>query len=189
MGVWAGAIAWGGLWLTARGQQPGVVLNPPSLPSLAVSSTGMTLYVAIHPRCGCSAATIRNIELIASRHPERLSCVVLMYLPPDADDDWRTGRNWELARRIPGVVLEEDPGGSRAAGLGAHTSGSVVLYDAGGAPRYSGGVTIARGHEGSNTITSAIEGVLRGERVEIPMGPVFGCRITQPPSAGLDQRG
>lgn len=64
-----------------------------------------------------------------------------------------------------------------AARFGAQTSGHVVVYDAGGVLRFSGGITLVRGHVGANRGRSLVEGLIHGRLDGAYEAPVFGCAL------------
>jgi hypothetical protein len=61
--------------------------------------------------------------------------------------------------------------------FGATTSGQVMVYDASGAIRFSGGITDGRGHEGDNAGLSAILGLVRDGKAAVSTTPVYGCSL------------
>lgn len=61
--------------------------------------------------------------------------------------------------------------------FGAKTSGQVVVYDALGELRFSGGITFARGHAGKNTGQEIVDALVHGGRPERTTTPVFGCGL------------
>jgi hypothetical protein len=136
------------------------------------------LFLALHPRCPCSRATVNELAKILSRVPNASDVTVLMYIPPDEPDSWLEGALLDACRRMH-CRVRPDPGGRLAASLGSLTSGSVVLYDANGKLRYQGGITSSRGHEGDNAGERAIIEILQGHRDSHGSMPVFGCPIQQ----------
>jgi hypothetical protein len=55
----------------------------------------------------------------------------------------------------------------------------VILYDAAGRLRFSGGITAARGHAGDNLGRSAIVELLEGDSPTATATPVFGCSLLE----------
>jgi hypothetical protein len=75
------------------------------------------------------------------------------------------------------VTVLDDVDGTEARRFGALTSGQVVVYDADGRLRFSGGITPARGHAGDNAGRSAIIALLEGASSASVETPVFGCSL------------
>jgi hypothetical protein len=70
-----------------------------------------------------------------------------------------------------------DIDGREARHFQAFTSGQTLLYSSEGELLFSGGITIARGHEGDNSGRLAIESLLANSAAEVRQTPVFGCPI------------
>ena len=65
-----------------------------------------------------------------------------------------------------------------AISLGVRTSGHVILFSKDGNSLYSGGITVSRGHEGTNHGRQAVESILAGAHSDsVKTIPAFGCRI------------
>ena len=180
--LWLGLIAGGYAWLFrysfAAGKTSAVPRTiPPSLASAAYSARPQ-LLLALHPRCPCSRATVRELAKILSRVPDACDVTVLMYHPASATDDWVQGALLDECRRMS-CRIRPDPAGRLAVSLGSLTSGGVALYDANGKLRYRGGITGSRGHEGDNAGERAVMEILQGRRESHPSMPVFGCPIEQ----------
>ena len=82
----------------------------------------------------------------------------------------------ERARKVTGVHLGIDVDGRRAAGVGIHTSGGVLLLDSQGCVRFCGGITRGRGHEGDNLGAAAIRSIVAGDDA-VAKSQVYGCQI------------
>jgi hypothetical protein len=172
--------------LTAYANRPGEIGEPPrTWPSdapFARSATQPTLVVALHPGCGCSKATLAQLERLAGSHPHAVDIVALMarYTEFPADQDVLTTKLSSLAdvRRIA------DDHAALATRFGALTSGHVLLYDTSGRLRFSGGLTSSRGHEGDSAGLDYLRRWLDGQP---PAGqsaaPVFGCALAHHPAA------
>jgi hypothetical protein len=70
----------------------------------------------------------------------------------------------------------EDRGEHERRRFAVATSGQVVVYDATGRLRFSGGITADR-HGGPNPGRAAVERVLRGEADTPAEAAVFGCPL------------
>lgn len=146
-----------------------------------------SLVMAVHPHCPCSRASIRELALIMTRCRGRLDARVLFVEPPGVGRGWAETDLRDEAEAIPGVEVLTDPGGATSRRFGAETSGHVLLYDAGGDLRFSGGITAARGHSGDNRGRDAILALMAAENLPTPgrAGPaetfVFGCPLLDRP--------
>ena len=178
---WCALIAWGSLaaatWTSRPGDAVPAPVRWPSASAIARSTTGPTLLVFAHPRCPCTAATLRELERIAARCAPRLDVEVLFHLPAGAPDGWRDGASWRLAAAIPGVGVRADPEGREARRFGARTSGGALLFDAHGRLLFEGGLTGARGHEGDNAGKSAVLAHVLAGGSDTRATPVFGCPL------------
>ena len=137
------------------------------------------LFLALHPRCPCSRATVNELAKILTQAPNASDVTVFMYKPSREPARWLEGALLDACRRM-GCQIRPDPDGRLAASLGSLTSGGVVLYDAEGKLRYQGGITGSRGHEGDNAGEQGIIEILHGRRSSHKSMPVFGCPIQQP---------
>jgi len=182
---WLGLIGVGYAWLLHYSFAPGKTNTaprrlPPDL-ALAKPSTRAQLFVALHPRCPCSRATVRELAKIQNCAAAATDITVLIYKPADAPDSWVEGALLDDCRRMK-CQVRPDPEGRLATSLGSLTSGGVVLYDRNGSLRYQGGITASRGHEGDNTGERAVIEILRGSRQTYRTMPVFGCPIQPEPT-------
>jgi len=102
---------------------------------------------------------------------------ILFVKPPGAPADWCDGELWKQAHDIADVNVAIDNDAKDAAIFGATTSGHVLVYDASGAIRFSGGITDGRGHEGENPGLSAILGLVHDGKTAVSTTPVYGCSL------------
>lgn len=135
-----------------------------------------TLLCFVHPRCPCTRATLRELERVVSRSPRAAVRVVFR---DDPGGDVAAAATWEMAARVPGARRVRDPGGVEARRFGATTSGLVLLFDAGGALRFRGGVTPGRGHEGESEGAAGLRAALRGREGPVGWSRVFGCGLEE----------
>src|SRR2546430_14419966 len=98
-----------------------------------------------HPWCPCSRASVGELAQIMSKADGRLDALVLFHQPSADDEDLAATSLWQSASAIRGVTVKVDRDGEEAQRFGAATSGHIVLYDANGLLRFSGGITNARG--------------------------------------------
>ena len=196
--LWLASAAGGSVVLLQFGSRPGPagppVLTWPAASSLPRNSDVHTLVVALHPKCPCSRATVRELERLAAACAGRLQFCVLLLRPDGATGDWEHTSLGDAARDLPRSTVVADPAGVEAARFGALTSGHVALYDPRGTLRFTGGVTPARGHAGDNPGSRAIRDLVNGRAAaaassaSAPSTPVFGCplasTVPQAPRAG-----
>src|SRR5713226_2476071 len=183
--LWLGLIVGGYAWLLRYSFAAGKAsASPPAIPSSVASpapSARAQLFLALHPRCPCSRATLSELAKILSRAPEACDVTVLMYKPEGEPDSWMAGALLDNCRRMS-CRVRPDADGRLAGSLGSFTSGGVVLYDAKGRLRYQGGITASRAHEGDNAGKQAVIAILRGHHDSQKPMPVFGCPIQPNPT-------
>lgn len=153
---------------------------PPAWPQdsrVRPSAERATLIVLAHPQCPCTRASIEELDRLMARAGDRLTAHVLFVTPVGAADGWEATDLWSSAAAIPGVSVLRDADGAEASRFHAATSGQVILYDAKGRLRFSGGITGARGHAGDNPGLSAIAELLEGDSSAAAETPVFGCSL------------
>lgn len=139
-----------------------------------------TLLLFAHPKCPCTRATVAELEVLMAGSKSRVDAKVVFVRPAGVPTDWERTDLWDRASEIPGVVTGVDESGVEATRFGALTSGQVLLYDAAGALRFSGGITASRGHSGDNAGRTAIEDLLAGRSDTLARTPVFGCQLLGP---------
>ncbi len=135
-----------------------------------------TLVMLVHPRCACSRASLHELNEVMNR-ARGVSAAILFVQPEGTDESWVRGESWERAHEIPNARVLIDRGGREARRFRVAASGHTLLYDAGGALVFSGGVTGARGHEGDNAGRQELVAALRGERAG--RSRVFGCALEE----------
>lgn len=145
--------------------------------SFAHSSGKLTLVMTLHPQCPCSRASLHELAEIMARSEGRLDARVLFVQPANAPAGWLDGDLWQQAKAIPGVNISADKDGRDAEAFGASTSGQVMVYDAAGVVRFSGGITDGRGHEGDNAGLLSILDLMRTGKSQVAMTPVYGCSL------------
>jgi hypothetical protein len=138
-----------------------------------------TLILMAHPRCPCTRASIEELDRLMARVEGRIAANVLFVTPADAPEGWERTDLWRSAAAIPGVEVLRDEDGAEARRFRAPTSGQVILYDASGRLRFSGGITAARGHAGDNLGVSTIVALVEGDSSTATATPVFGCSLLE----------
>jgi len=136
----------------------------------------------MHPKCPCTRASLYELERVFRlvREAAAVDVVCVATVPTDADDSWLDTDTLKRSSLLPNSRVVIDRNGVEAARFGATTSGTVMLFDAVGGRRYAGGVTIARGHEGHNAGSDAVEHILRGQSPPASELPTFGCGLCLP---------
>lgn len=162
---------------TAPGASGAPAASWPAAATLPAPTERPALVVAAHPRCPCTRATVAELARLV-RHVEGRADVYALFVQPDGTDDaFAEADLWRAAAAIPGVRVVRDMGGHEARRFGALTSGHALLYDVGGALRYSGGLTASRGHEGANAGRTALQDLLTDGAARHDRTPVFGCPL------------
>ncbi len=184
---WAGAIVAGGTMVMEYSFRPGRVgLTPVTWPAASSVSRPVdrpTLVVAMHSRCPCTLATIEQLSHILSNTADRPRVVILLAMPRDADEAWKSNSMVARASSLPDVELVPDLGGEESNLHGAMTSGYVVLYNRDGRRVFSGGLTPSRGDAGESAGLAAVEAMLGGRIPGTSAAPVFGCELPAPHAA------
>ena len=184
----ASVLAWfvsvgAGLWvLWAYDNKPGAGANAPgrwpAQSSLTRSTHGPTLLVVAHPQCTCTRASLDELaEILARASTHRPRTYVLFLRPSSVEDGWEQTDLWRRAAALPDVTVVRDNDGAEARRFGVETSGQTMLYDAGGALIYSGGITGSRGHSGDNAGELALVALLTSGRADRHKANVFGCSL------------
>ena len=150
---------------------------PAGLGDIARKPGRLTLVMTLHPKCPCSRASLHELSQLMTRAAEKMDAHILFVKPEGAPADWCDGHLWKQAKDIPGVSVSIDSDAKDASIFGATTSGQVIVYDASGAIRFSGGITDGRGHEGDNAGLSAILGLILDGKTAVSTTPVYGCSL------------
>ncbi len=136
-----------------------------------------TLVVALHPRCTCSVATVRELSRLLSAAVVQPHIEILLYRPNHVAEGWDRAAFDEELRRIPRVTVRGDVEGRQARAFGMLTSGDVALFTSDGHLRFRGGVTSARGHEGESDGGRRLRRALSEGHSAPGAIPVFGCPL------------
>lgn len=172
------AAATGGLYaVAAHGAAPGVAAAAPASLATNLRSAGRpTIVVAAHPSCPCTRATLHQLAQIASDAKGATDIVILF--SGRVERDHVASELRQSAERVAGARVIDDPDRALAKSVGAHTSGTVLFYDARGALRFSGGITPSRGHEGDSAGADTIRALVAEAGPTTPATtPVYGCSL------------
>jgi hypothetical protein len=145
----------------------------------------ITVLAFLHPRCVCTAATVK--QLIGAIHQQpQARLIAVLFVPPEPHDAevWKDA-DYEryLRAHVPGVRIVFDPGGKEAERFGAITSGTLLVYDRQGQEIFRGGITGRRGGEEDNPgLRQFIQALTEDQRNGTPSRTsVFGCSLKAPP--------
>jgi hypothetical protein len=183
--LWMLTVCTGLVVLQNYENRPGLAATPPSRwpagSHLERAAGRATLVMLVHPGCPCSRASIEELDRIMARSQGLVSAHVLFFKPREFAEGWEKTDLWQKAAAIPGVEPRRDDDGAEASLFRAATSGQVVLYDASGALRFSGGITPSRGHAGDSEGRQGILALLTAnEAPRRARTPVFGCSLRDP---------
>jgi hypothetical protein len=136
------------------------------------------LVMLVHPHCSCSRASIEELQRIIGKSPKSLQTYVVVYRPSDFAQGWEKTDVFTAASHLPRTHIVLDADGREARLFGGFTSGQTFLYDGEGKLRFSGGITLLRGHAGFNSGSAEVIQIVKtqdgsGEH------PVFGCAINK----------
>lgn len=141
------------------------------------TSSAWELVMAIHPKCPCTVASVNELQHLLDQFGDQLNCRFLVYHPAETNSDWINDGITPRLSQIPHASVEPDQEGKAALALGMKTSGAVVLFDSQSRPRFHGGITVSRNHEGDNLGVRSISMLLQGKSPPITSTPVFGCQL------------
>ncbi len=151
----------------------------PDAARLARHAETWTLVMFAHPKCPCTRASLNELSRLLTRCQGRVQSQIVFIKPVGTSDEWMTTDIVEQAQAISHVTVAWDRGGELAATFRVSTSGHVVLYDATGRLRFSGGITVARGHEGANAGAEAIARCVLENAPAPRQTGAFGCPLAQ----------
>lgn len=181
LAIWLGLVSAGFAVLADYTSRPGRMEAPPAewpvSAAVAPNRGGFTLLMFVHPHCPCSRASLHELFVLMRDAPPNVAVHLFFAQPDGFPDAWVEGHLWRWAGRMPGLTRHIDRGGREALLFQAHVSGCVVLYDAEPAPRFHGGITPGRGHQGDNRGRTAVLDFLWGRVPGSRRAPVYGCEL------------
>ena len=184
---WLGLVVLGMGKLNAYANTPGesatASVNFPFLSQVQTQKGKATLILFVHPKCGCSVATVAEMTRLFPKISSE-AIVNIVFLKPEgfSDEDVR-GDLWQTAHKIVGANLTIDSGSREADLYGAKTSGQTFLYDSGGHLVFEGGLTASRGHTGDSKGQQDILSYFLNQSTWTPSkASVFGCGLRTPGS-------
>ena len=178
--VWIGGIVVGGRYLLHYETTPGMAATPSAVWPAGVpiqrAQDRPTIVMIAQPACSCTRASIGELETVISQYPDRAKLFII-FETNTLGVDPRQSSLWQAATRVHGATVIFDETASVAGCFQAETSGQVFLYDPDGKLRYSGGITISRGHAGESAGSQALATLLAGQQPDVTSAPVFGCTL------------
>jgi hypothetical protein len=180
--LWLGMVAAGFGWLAAYETRPGEAgaapRRWPEASHLALDPQRWNLVMFLHPHCPCSPASLQELDQLRSGFTDNLHVQLVFSKPAGVPSGWEQTATWKHATALSHIDIVVDEGDKERRAFGALTSGEVLLYDPGGALRYRGGITAARGKVGPSVGSETVTSLLGGERPARSTGPVYGCPLT-----------
>lgn len=140
------------------------------------NENGLTLLMFVHPNCPCSQASIAELARFMNKN-RNLSGYVCFLIPKNVDGSWLESKNWQDARKIPGLVSAPDYSESEAEKFFARGSGETFLFAKDGKLLFHGGITAARGHEGPNSGLDSLQLAVQRMENKETVYPVYGCSL------------
>jgi hypothetical protein len=178
--IWAATV--GAMYRSIRRFETTPGREAAALPSWPVNSRILpahdrwTLVMLIHPKCGCSRASIQELARIIEMSGPSLQTYVLVYRPADFRSGWEKSDVSDAAAKLQRAHVVIDVDGQEARLFGGFTSGQTYLFDRGGKLRFSGGITSLRGHAGINRGSMDVVDIVQ-LKARQGTHPVFGCAI------------
>jgi hypothetical protein len=148
----------------------------PAKSKIARARDKWTLVMLVHPRCGCTRASIQELERIVEMTGPSVQPYLVVYRPSDFRSGWEKTEVLDAASRVQRARIVIDNDGEEAKLFGGFTSGQTYLYDREGALRFSGGITSLRGHAGVNRGSMDVVDIVK-LKARQGAHPVFGCAI------------
>ncbi len=154
----------------------------PKQSAIGRDSSRPNLIMFVHPKCPCSFASLTELaKIMDSRH--NLRATVVFVKPANVKNHWEQTELFKRASSNPNLSVFVDEQSIEAHNFDAHTSGETLLYDGSGHLVYSGGITMARGHEGSNLGEDTLVNLLdENNLAHSGSAPVYGCQLADDPS-------
>ncbi|MCA9135951.1 MAG: hypothetical protein KDB00_04310 [Planctomycetales bacterium] len=130
-----------------------------------------------HPKCPCTAATVRVLERLLPRTKSPPAITAFAYCPQDESDEWIQSRTTETLSHLDNTRIVIDRGGELSARFGAMVSGHILLYGSDRRLSFSGGITPYRGHEGDSPGSIDLLHRINSPHHDCRTWAVFGCSI------------
>jgi hypothetical protein len=187
--LWGGGVFFGARTMLDYGTaeaSPGTPSTTwPSRSAIRQKPGKFTLTMFAHPDCPCTRASLAELEAIETELNGSLNSIVVFSKPRAGAEEARASWLWKKASSLPGVTVLWDGHTVETERFGARVSGQTLLYDPEGNLVFSGGLTSARGHEGSNRGVDAVLRRVSGDASVPEQFPVFGCSLHDPDAGAL----
>ncbi|MDQ8184834.1 hypothetical protein [Pelagicoccus sp. SDUM812002] len=190
--LWLGGISAGSIALWdhefTEGQSSDAPLSlPAELGALAKDEKPLTLFMAVHPGCPCTGASLEQVDRLIAGNPDSIQLIGLVRARGESSET-ATGatlqeeKYWKRLEAMPNAHPYADHDGALARLLGTHTSGATIAYDETGGLRFQGGITPSRGHAGPSRSMDELEAIARQlAPLELCSSPTFGCSLENDP--------
>ena len=180
--LWAALASAGLCMLWDYAQRPGDIGKvskswPAEVSDQILIADRPTLLVFLHPECGCSRASLAELERVAAQAKSRFALRIYFNDSQALERPAKESGLWASATRIPGAAILADNEGQITRAFGAETSGTCLLFDPGKRLLFKGGITGSRGHEGDNANRDALLAALDGRSTGVVQCNVYGCAI------------
>lgn len=143
--------------------------------SIAHDRNLYNIVMFAHPQCGCTYASLVELDKLIQSHPKKFKSKIFFYRPTGSKPSWSDGESKTMAKKLENVSVFDDEGGQIARRFGAMTSGQVMVYSPKGHLYYAGGITESRGHVGSNAGSRSIANIVETNKPSSKAEHTFGC--------------
>lgn len=191
---WASLSVGGLFYLETWSSVPGSAGTPtvhwPKDSHLNLASDALTLVMFVHPRCACTNASITELAKLTAQAGSKIKASIVFANPTNPVDKTKmlnqpeAEKLWRKAVALPSVNVVLDQQDREASLFGSKTSGHVFVFNTQGLRLFDGGITYARGHEGSNEGSEAILSLITekpepgyAESAASIWTPIFGCLL------------
>jgi hypothetical protein len=152
----------------------------PAASQLSRSANHPTLLIFVHPHCPCTSATLAELRQFLDTSRASADITIVLPQPQQASADFCDEPRARLEAAWPEAQVVVDRRGIETHLFQTTTSGHLLVYDPEGHLRFSGGITIARGHRGDNPGLKSLAAALVSCQEQTPTiatFPVFGCAL------------
>ena len=179
--IWAATVAAMyqsiGRFETTPGREAAALASWPVKSRITPARGRWTLVMLMHPHCGCTRASIEELERIIEMSGASMQTNVLVYRPAEFQSGWEKTDVLEAAMRS-----SREPGSlstlmvRRLVSSAASLPARPIFMTPEGKLRFSGGITSLRGHAGINRGSMDIVDIVHAKATQ-SAHPVFGCAI------------
>ncbi len=148
-----------------------------------------TLIFFAHPKCPCTRAGLRELARLMAEIDGKVSAYAVFLQPKGVESEWTVTGSFNAAKAIPNLQVVIDKDERETTLFNARTSSITLLYDRDKNLRFNGGLTLARGHEGSSPGRNAIFDIVTSDISSSGASPVFGCPLQKKDCQGEVMQG